>query len=126
MFRLMKFPLEVSLFLIAMLLLASCSAENPPPAPVEGETAEESDVVTTTEPATENQVPTTLSEVPRITVEELKERLDDGEAIVVADTRSPSSFDASHIAGAISIPVTEVTTHLDELPRDQEIVLYCT
>lgn len=110
------------MLLIGLLLLASCGSENPTPAP-----AEESDVVvTSTEPATENQVPTTSSEVPRITVEELKERLDNGEAIVVADTRPPSSFDAGHIAGAISVPVTEVTAHLDELPRDQEIVLYCT
>lgn len=115
-----------SLFLIGMILLASCGTEIPAPAPAEGEIAEEPDVVTTTVPSTENQIPTTVSEVPRITVEELKERLDNGEAIVVADTRSPSSFDASHIAGAISVPVTEVTAHLDELPRDQVIVLYCT
>jgi len=63
------------------------------------------------------QVPTTTDEVPRISVEELKERIDSGEAIVIGDTRGPGLFERSHIAGAIIIN--------DDLPLDQEIVLYC-
>jgi adenylyltransferase/sulfurtransferase len=64
--------------------------------------------------------------VPRITPQELKERLDSGEAILVVDSRSPLEFEAEHIAGAISVPSSEVESRLDEFPRDQEIVLYCT
>ena len=71
------------------------------------------------------QVPTTTDEVPRITVEELKESIDNGEAIVVADTRITAVYDAKHMTGAISVPSREVESHLDELPRDQEIVFYC-
>jgi hypothetical protein len=63
------------------------------------------------------QVPTTIVEVPRISVEELKERIDSGESIVIGDTRGQSSFELGHIAGAIIIN--------DDLPLDQEIVLYC-
>jgi len=72
------------------------------------------------------QVPTTKDEVPRISVEELKERIDSGEAIVIGDTRGQSSFELRHIAGAIVITSTQVEALLDELPLDQEIVLYCT
>jgi hypothetical protein len=68
--------------------------------------------------------PATRSEVPRITPEELKERLDNGEAILVVDSRTSLEFETGHIAGAISVPSLEVGSRLDELPRDQEIVFY--
>jgi hypothetical protein len=67
--------------------------------------------------AVEKVPPTTKAEVPRISVEELKERIDSGESIVIGDTRGQSSFELGHIAGAIIIN--------DDLPLDQEIVLYC-
>ena len=56
--------------------------------------------------------------------EELKDRLDNGEAILVVDSRSTSTFESRHIAGAISVPDFEVESRLDEFPRDQEIVFY--
>jgi len=86
------------------------------------------DVVTPSEPVSENQVPISVSEVPRISVEELKERLDKGEEIVVGDTRPASVSDIKHIPGAISVPASAIYNEspLDELPLDQEIVLYCT
>lgn len=118
MFKYKKFNLLVSLFMVGMLLLAACGAEEPTPAPVEEDIESEA--------SSENQVPSTLSEVPRISVEELKERLDNGEAIVVADTTITTVYDLKHVAGAISVPFREVESHLDELPRDQEIVFYCS
>ena len=72
------------------------------------------------------QVPTTKDEVPRISVEELKERIDSGEAIVIGDTRGQRPFELGHITGAIVITSTQVEALLDDLPLDQEIVLYCT
>lgn len=65
-------------------------------------------------------------EVPRILPEVLIERLDKGEEILVVDTRPLSFFEREHIVGAISVPIDEVESRLDEFPRDQEIVLYCT
>ena len=72
------------------------------------------------------QVPTTKDEVPRISVEELKERIGSGEAIVIGDTRDQSSFELRHIAGAIVITSSRVEALLDDLPLDQEIILYCS
>ena len=78
-----------------------------------------------TSQVTTTPVPTTKEEVPRISVEELKERIDSGEAIVIGDTRSPVSYELRHITGAISITSSQVEELKADLPLDQEIVLYC-
>jgi hypothetical protein len=64
-------------------------------------------------------------DVPRISLQETQTRLDQGQAILI-DVRSRDSFEKSHAQGAISIPEEEMGARLDELPRDKEIILYCT
>jgi hypothetical protein len=78
-----------------------------------------------TSQAATTPVPTTKEEVPRISVNELKERIDGGEALVIGDTRGQGSYNISHITGAILITSSQVEELLDDLPLDQEIVLYC-
>lgn len=63
--------------------------------------------------------------VPRATLDETWEKMERGEAVLV-DVRSKASFDRSHAAGSISIPEEEIFARMDELPRDKEVVLYCT
>ncbi len=64
-------------------------------------------------------------DVPRISLQETQEKLEQGQAILV-DVRSKNSFDQAHAAGAISIPEEEVAARANELPRDKELILYCT
>ena len=64
-------------------------------------------------------------DVPRIGVEESQAKQTQGQAILV-DVRSAEAFQQSHAAGATSIPEAEMGTRMDELPRDKEIILYCT
>jgi rhodanese-related sulfurtransferase len=45
--------------------------------------------------------------------------------VVVLDVRPPAEFAAGHIAGARSLPITELRRRLSALPRDTEIVAYC-
>lgn len=45
--------------------------------------------------------------------------------VTVLDVRPAEEYRAGHIAGAISVPLSELKTRLSELPRDQEIVAYC-
>ena len=104
-------------------LLISCGTSPVSVAPAATPTAMPEPPAATPTPI-ESQRPTTSSEVPRISPEELKDRLDHGEAILIVDSRSLVEFEAGHIAGAISVPSNEVESRLDELPRDQEIVLY--
>jgi hypothetical protein len=68
---------------------------------------------------------TSLESVLRISVAVLKEKLDRGE-VVVMDVRDIDSYTASHIAGAMHIPVSRVESELPYLPRGKLIVAYCT
>jgi rhodanese-related sulfurtransferase len=116
--RLRSFFFIFGLMVIASLLIA-CGASEEPAAPTAAATSTPEPTAESTLPA-ESQGPTELSEVPRITVVELKERLDNGEEIVVVDTRGKSSYDVRHLPGAILAPDS-----FDEYPLDQQIVLYC-
>jgi hypothetical protein len=64
-------------------------------------------------------------EVPRASLDGTRDKMEKGEAVLV-DVRSKTSYDKAHAAGSISIPEAEVYARLGELPRDKEIVLYCT
>jgi hypothetical protein len=72
-----------------------------------------------------NTVSPPYPDVPRVPLEDAQDKLAQGQAILV-DVRSRASYDKSHAAGAISMPEEEITARLDELPRDKEIILYCT
>ncbi len=68
------------------------------------------------------------SDVPRMSVDELKSRLDRGEDIVILDVRTPSSYARSKVSvkGAIRIPPKEIDKRARDLPMGKVIVLYCT
>jgi rhodanese-related sulfurtransferase len=70
------------------------------------------------------QIPSNDTEVPRISPETLKKRIDSGEDILTVDVRSVNSYRAQHIPGAISVPFKKVKARLDEFPRDKHIVFY--
>jgi rhodanese-related sulfurtransferase len=63
-------------------------------------------------------------EVQVIDREELRERLQRGEAILI-DVRPAEEYEAGHIEGASSIPIEDLDKHLAELPGDREVVVYC-
>ena len=56
--------------------------------------------------------------------DELAARLARGEVLVL-DVRPAAEYTAGHIAGARSVPVTELRRHLRALPQDAEVVAYC-
>lgn len=66
--------------------------------------------------------------IGRITVEELKEKLDAGEALVIVDLRHSVDFEADPqtIPGAFRVDAKELEIKDDRLPRDREVILYCT
>ena len=63
--------------------------------------------------------------VPRVSVKDTVEKLEQGTGVLV-DVRSKASYDRSHAAGAISIPESEISARLEELPSDQDVIFYCT
>ena len=46
-------------------------------------------------------------------------------AVVVLDVRPHEEYEAGHVPGAVSIPLEELESRLDELPDDMEVVVYC-
>ena len=63
-------------------------------------------------------------EIARLTVEEVKARLDRGDALILVDVRKESVYARSHIRGAICVPVTDVESRLDQLPAVKHLVFY--
>ena len=61
----------------------------------------------------------------RVTVEALAAALQ-AQTAVATDVRDRASFDRGHIAGAQHLPFDEVEARLSELPRDKQIVTYCS
>ena len=94
--------------LLVLLLLAACQAAS------------------SSRTSDSDPVPSTAADVPRLSVEELKAFLDAGQEAIVADARSWEAYDAGHVLGAISMPLSEVDERYQELPKDAKIVFYCT
>jgi rhodanese-related sulfurtransferase len=65
------------------------------------------------------------AQVPRIPVAEARELQQTGAAVLV-DVRDPASFANGHIAGAVHVPLGEITARAGELPRDRRVIAYCS
>ncbi|HEX7189616.1 MAG TPA: metalloregulator ArsR/SmtB family transcription factor [Actinomycetes bacterium] len=64
------------------------------------------------------------SRLDTVTRDELAARLRDGD-VVVLDVRPEPEYRAGHIAGAVSLPVGELTRRLRDLSADRTVVAYC-
>jgi membrane protein DedA with SNARE-associated domain/rhodanese-related sulfurtransferase len=64
----------------------------------------------------------------RISVSELYDLIQSGAAPLIIDVRSPTAriLEPHWIPGALHISIPDVDTHLKDLPRDRDIILYCT
>lgn len=61
----------------------------------------------------------------RISVEEARQALAKGEAVLV-DVRSKEAYEGSHAQDALSIPLAEIGSRAGELPKNKLIITYCT
>lgn len=66
--------------------------------------------------------------VSRIAPEDLKRDLDDGRSVVIVDLRNDFALDddSVQIPGALRLTPEELEVRHDEIPRDREIIVYCT
>lgn len=67
-------------------------------------------------------------EPSRITVEDAKYQIDQGQDILFLDARNEKAWAEADqkLPGAIRIPVDEIEMHSHKLPHDRCIVTYCT
>ena len=68
-----------------------------------------------------------MDDAPRITVEDLKRRMDEGEEIVPVDVRR-SAWDRSDekIAGAIRLDPSRFEDEFEQVPKGATVATYCT
>jgi rhodanese-related sulfurtransferase len=66
--------------------------------------------------------------IARISPEDLKRRLEAGEDIAIIDLRTALDVAAAPYAipGSRWIPVEALDEHLSDIPRERELVLYCS
>ena len=64
----------------------------------------------------------------RITVDQLYQLMEAGHEPVVVDVRSPTAraLDPRSIPGALPVDIDQIHTWIGHLPKDGEIILYCT
>jgi len=64
----------------------------------------------------------------RISIKELKAKMDRGEDIVILDVRTSGAYLGSKIKikGAVRIDPDSIERKYQVLPRDKEIITYCT
>ena len=64
--------------------------------------------------------------VARITPEELRQMLEADEEIVVVDVRSTLETEVDSVPGALRIPLEDLETRHGDIPRDRDIILFCS
>ncbi|MHB1022482.1 MAG: VTT domain-containing protein [Acidobacteriaceae bacterium] len=64
----------------------------------------------------------------RLDAEELKSMIDEGQQPYIVDLRHPLDYlpDPRVLPGAVRIGPTEIAKHAEAIPRDRDVVLYCT
>jgi len=54
-----------------------------------------------------------------------QQRFGDGQSHFLLDVRTPEEYASGHIADSVNINVETLADHLDEVPRDVPVVVYC-
>jgi rhodanese-related sulfurtransferase len=69
-----------------------------------------------------------MADTLRITVDELRRRMEAGEDFTVIDVRNPQAWAQSDVMlpEAIRVPLQKLDDNLGNIPREKPIVIYCT
>ena len=63
--------------------------------------------------------------VDNIAAERVKQLMDAGEKLVFIDMRPVKEYQQSRLPGARSLPLAEVASRFNEIPKSGRVVLYC-
>jgi rhodanese-related sulfurtransferase len=69
-----------------------------------------------------------MADALRITVDELKRRMEAGEDFVLIDVRNPQAWAESNsmLPEAIRVPMDKLEENLPRIPKSKPVVAYCT
>jgi 3-mercaptopyruvate sulfurtransferase SseA len=74
---------------------------------------------------TSKPAPAPADGIARISIEDAKKNSEAGKAVIV-DTRNAEAYKAEHIKDAINIPTEETAKRISELPKDKQLIFYCS
>src|SRR5262249_38701539 len=67
------------------------------------------------------EAPTAAAPAAEVTVDELKQRLDRGDKVLILDVRNPEEYQICRIPGSVLIPLPELPQRLGELDPNREM-----
>jgi len=69
-----------------------------------------------------------MADALRITVDELRRRMEAGEDFTIIDVRNPQAWARSDVMlpEAIRVPLEKLEDNLSKIPKDKPVVIYCT
>lgn len=115
----MKILIAFSILMLASLACSALVPAAPTSTPVV--------IVEPTFPPQPPDLPATEADVPRVSLEKALTAFSAGAAVFV-DVRDPGQFEASHIPGALNIPMFEIESNplIPDVGKDEWIITYCT
>jgi hypothetical protein len=116
-------PILAGLLILVVSCTPATSAAQPTVVPTIIPTA----IIEIPSTSSQNRLPQTEADVPRVSVEDAAAAIQSGEAIAL-DVRSAQAYQASHIPGALSIPLAQIESNPTglNLDKDKWIITYCT
>jgi rhodanese-related sulfurtransferase len=120
---------------ILAVLISGCSSAEPSATTTSPAITTTPPEITTTSPAATQSseplilyqdAPATYEELPKVTPEELKAKIDNKENIVIVDVNPKSMYDKGHVPGAIHLPWSfKGFTEDPNLPKNVPVIFYC-
>jgi len=72
-----------------------------------------------------NPILQSQDDVPRMSVAEVQQAMQN-EGAILLDVRTAEQYTASHVQGALSVPVANIDSYLDGLDKSTWYITYCT
>lgn len=113
---------------LTLAVLFGCAPNAPVYPPADNSTASADNSTASADNATASSAIPPSARVPRITIDELLQKINSHADILIVDSRIDVEklFDAGHIPGAIPVPLSEIIDGKWLPPADKEIIFYCT
>jgi hypothetical protein len=123
MLRSVKYFLMSIVVLVMIAFIACAPAQTPElPAPESPATAEN---ITDNQADVSSARPIPEDSMPRISIDDLRQKMESGDDIIIVDTRHKEEYDVDHIKGAVSAPLDDIIAGKWQPPAGKELILYC-
>jgi hypothetical protein len=112
----------ISIVVLVMVAFVACTPAQIPPA---SESSANAENITDNQTDVQAARPIPEDSIPRISIDDLKQKMESGRDILIVDTRHKEEYDADHIKGAVSAPLDDIIAGQWQTPAVKELILYC-